>query len=908
MPRLAPAALAAILSQGMPLPAAAAPLDVQFEPPDVQLQPLCDPRPPDDEIVAAWSGWDGEGFGDRSTSLVRRDLRRLAALDPERWDTVILGAMERLREADPDYDALDHLADRIDFLVTTERFATLEAEGLVERFLEMEIQSSPRALHMAGELLLNGYGIGADVQRAQAFMVQSAYAGNPEALLDLAQMTSDGSTVPGWDVAPELAVTLAFGALVGDLDARLCDRINRIGSAFRVGEIVAQDLALAERWYRLSADLGDHNAAWQVARLHMEAIGLERDNTAALTYLEQAAEAGLGFAQAELGQVYEVGALAPQDIDAARRLYEAAAERGERDGLVRLVGLADSIEEPGPEDRARQEDALRRLAEMPDAPAWVLAQMGDMILENQGRWAGEAEAAAFFRRALEAEPGHPTAVTRLARIGFRHARTLQEFLVLTSDLQEVVVSVGTAAGMEQLRDAFHCRSPEAPHADHARYWDRMYGVSGYDRIELTPPEIAAQAADPDPVLLAKVQTQALTGRSPSYALLRDLPLEADSDVMRRLSRDAASGPLTERAKALLRRADPDAAPPGRALELLRQAVAEGENGAQAVLLEALTSAGAMSDEAELRRLAEALAARGEGLGLRTLAGLAEEPRDVFDSYAEVIEARGDFEALIFALGFLEEEARVSDYLGRARAAMNCNLPHALEMVAAADRHGRAEAVERWLDVSAAVAENEGWQMVSLADAMLARGTTDGSRDRALALLRQARQDGHRLAMLRLLSLADAEDSGLEMEPEEVADLFVDLVAASELEDVPGLLDRVGFAAPDVRASVRERIDPVALYEEAAAAGVPEAQLELARIVRADAAGPEALTEYVRLLTGAAEGGEPEAMFLLSNAYSLGLGVAPSLEESRRWLTAAAEAGHPEAAATVRLLQTQETQQ
>jgi len=240
--------------------------------------------------------------------------------------------------------------------------------------------------------------------------------------------------------------------------------------------------------------------------------------------------------------------------------------------------------------------------------------------------------------------------------------------------------------------------------------------------------------------------------------------------------------------------------------------------------------------------------------------------------------------------------------------MNCNLPDALEMVAAADRHGRDDMVEHWLDVARAVAEDEGWQMVSLADATLAHGTADDTGEKAIALLQQARQDGHRLAMLRLLTLADEEDSPLEMAPEEVADLFVDLVAVSELEHMPSLLARVGFTDPEVEESVRARIDVVALYEEAAEAGVPAAELELAKIVRADAAGPEALEKYVRLLTGAAEGGEPEAMFLLSNAYSIGLGVAPSLEESRRWLSAAAEAGHPEAAATARLLQTQETQQ
>ena len=452
-PRLVPAALAAILSQAAPQSVAAVPLDVQFEPPEVQLQPLCDPRSPDAEIEAAWSDWDGQGFGDRATSLVRRDLRRLATLDADRWDEVILRAMDRLREVDPEYDEMDHVADRIDFLVTTERFRALEAEGLVEQFLDMDIQSSPRALHTAGELLLNGFGIAADEQRAQAFLVQAAYAGNPEALLDLAQMTSDGSTVPGWDVAPELAVTLAFGSLVGDLDARLCDRINRIGSAFRLGEIVAQDLALAERWYtRLSADLGDPNAAWQVAQLHLEAIGLEKDNAGGAGLPRAGGGRGPRLRTDGVGaDLRDRPALAPRDIDAARRLYEAAAGAGERDGLVGLAGLVESIE-GARAGRISRGGTMRcggwRKSPMP-RPGFSCS-WATWFWSKKGLWAGEADAA----RAVRAGAGVGTRASHGGDAGSRGSdfampRRCRSFWHLPRTCKEVVVSVGTAAGMEQ---------------------------------------------------------------------------------------------------------------------------------------------------------------------------------------------------------------------------------------------------------------------------------------------------------------------------------------------------------------------------------------------------------------------------------------------------------------------------
>ena len=172
------------------------------------------------------------------------------------------------------------------------------------------------------------------------------------------------------------------------------------------------------------------------------------------------------------------------------------------------------------------------------------------------------------------------------------------------------------------------------------------------------------------------------------------------------------------------------------------------------------------------------------------------------------------------------------------------------------------------------------------------------------LLNGERARGNRLALLRLAALAQDGTAGWALPDEDLASLYVDLIALSTVEDVPNVLRRLRRTDAAVQAQVEAQVDVRGLYEQAAEAGSAVGQLELAKIVQAEADSQDDLAEYARLMTAAAEQGEPEAMYRLSTAYSLGLGVEPSLETSRDWLFRAAEAGYDDAVETVRLLQTQ----
>lgn len=896
-----------LLSSALPLVAQPAPLVVPFQPPEVELGQVCVPRPPVHEVISRWAAWDGQTLGDRPSQMIRRDLRILRETDAVAWFDTIAAAMDQLHESDPGYVERDWLMDRIDLARAAGRPELLDEEKLAERFLAAGLGGSPGAQHFASGLLREGTGVPPDQDLAREFLISAAYGGQSEALLELAAQTSDGTKVEGWDIDPTLAVTLAFGGLVGNVDELICDRINRIATAYRLGEVVARDVPLAEQWYRLAADLGDFNAAWQVAQMHLQAEGIEKDNSVLLAYLEQAAQGGLSFAQAELGRVYEIGALADRDLARARDLYESAAEAGNYEGLLRLHSLLSALKAPTEADLQRRGEVLRDLAELPQPPAWALVGLGDLVLETRGRWAGEEEALALYRRASEVSPDDIGATLRLASLGYRQARSYEDLLALTSTLQETVLANGSASSMDELVEAFTCRSPVAPHREHADYWREKRNTAG--NLSVEPLGSDGPASDPE-ALLTRAQSQALVGRASSFAVLlglRDeLGLPLDAERLRALSRGAETGPLTEVARLRMRAASsPEEVE--EALSVLREAVAAGEGRAREELLAALMSDAVADDhEAELRPLAEELAREGRGAAMEALVSLqgGEEAAraQVWSDHRDVIEANGDFDALLFAMPFLADEGKLDDYVNRARGVMPCNTLAALSMAGTLHRLGRQQEVERWLEVADAAGVEQGWLVVAVADAYLELSAEPDRLERAVDLLNEERAKGNRLALLRLASLA--REGQLDLPAEDLAGLFVELIGASAVEEVPAVLRRVRGVGPEVQSLVEARVDVRDLYRRGAEAGSPVGQLELAKLVRAEAQGQDDLAEYARLLTAASEGGESEAMRLLSDAYSFGLGVEPSLELSREWLFRAAEAGNREAMETVRLLETQ----
>ncbi|EPX86008.1 hypothetical protein Salmuc_00824 [Salipiger mucosus DSM 16094] len=236
-----------------------------------------------------------------------------------------------------------------------------------------------------------------------------------------------------------------------------------------------------------------------------------------VAHLEQAAEAGLPYAMLELAEVLERGGIVERDLDRARELYRVAADKGDKTALIRLVNMERKLGGDPAKARARVIDALRRLTETEEPPAWAFMQLGDEVLARDGRWAGEQVATENYRRALELDPEHTPARIRLAQFESRYIETPQDFETVASKLRHAVRAEGLTSPMQDLGNAFLCRQPTAPELGSATYWRQMEAFSGDSSIEPTMRQLRRLTAESDPLVYAQLQAQAINARSRSTA-------------------------------------------------------------------------------------------------------------------------------------------------------------------------------------------------------------------------------------------------------------------------------------------------------------------------------------------------------------------------------------------------------
>ncbi|EPX86007.1 hypothetical protein Salmuc_00823 [Salipiger mucosus DSM 16094] len=196
--------------------AAASPVAVDFAPPEVSVRDVCVARPTSAELEARWSDWDG-ALDDRPLSLVRRDLRLLRSSDAERWYDTLERAYETLEAEVESYGPNDHALARIDLLVAAGRYEELRASGLFDRLTTLADGGNRGAMVTAAELIEGGEVVEEDSDRALAYWRRAAYAGHPSALLEMAGRSAEGARIEDWTIAPDIAVTMGFGAIVGDI-------------------------------------------------------------------------------------------------------------------------------------------------------------------------------------------------------------------------------------------------------------------------------------------------------------------------------------------------------------------------------------------------------------------------------------------------------------------------------------------------------------------------------------------------------------------------------------------------------------------------------------------------------------------------------------------------------------------
>ena len=878
-------------------PALAAPVEVTFLPPEIPAQEVCATKKTYSDVVAHWQAWDGTSPLEGDPDDVLRDARRLRDLNPtgnfELVDRMLVAASQMGAPKAPDVTI-----DRVNLYLKAGKVPQLRELGIVDGLEANAAALAPKALNLLAGLYLDGLVVKKDQQKGLAYLTQAAMGGNADALLRLAGMNTAGTEVPGWTLDPKLAVTMAFGALVGKLDPEICDRIGRIAREYSKGEVVQQNHVIAEQWLRLAADLGDASAAWKVAQLHLESELIVKDNDKLLKYLAMAADKDVAAAKVELGKLYEAGALLPQDKPKAEELYEEASKLGSRNGLFRLATLLEE-EQSVPGNLARYKAALTQLIDMPSAPGWAYSKLADVVLAEKGRWAGEAEAQALLEKGVALEDAD--SAQALASILLRHRDEPGVFERATELLGFAVTDAGKIDPMTDLRQAYLCRAPKGADLRLASFWQHAEDAAGNSTEFMDNDDIGSLDPTADPIALARLQTHALYGRPNSMVYYVDYLQRSGASQAMIDFWQARIAPASATVDAQARhRVNMNATP-----EVIAESITQLQEARTRGLPRAAVDLGSLlldyfpndpARKAEAIGYLEEGAALGQGEAILRLLPLEEEAgtgnaAELLARYQQAIEDRGDADALLFAASTSHDMAQKRDYLYRAASVVDCTFQNTIKLAGAFVETEDDAETEHWLQVSLRLAGNDGWRHVAIGDRYMAMGGPDRART-AIALYQDGVRLGDDTAVGRLVKIY-ADPGGADYAPTKAVEMFKRMIDDAEVADLGKIRDKVEKSPPAIRTAVMEEVDWRARYAAAAATGDVTAMRELGLYLR-DSGTPADAPDASNWLKRAADGGDVTAMIELAKAYAMGIGLAPSIQQAQVLLKDAAGLGNPEA--------------
>ena len=880
-------------------------ISLEFAPPQIDATNICVTRPPDAEIIARWGNWDGLRLPEGTQGIVRSDINRLKQLDAVAWLPTIELMIARLEEADPRFAGNNALISRISAMEAAGAFEELRSQQLVAQLAAQAGSLSPLLQNTLSRYYRDGVSVERNVEFANSLLTEAAYAGNADALLTLTSMTLEGEAPDEWDVPPDLATIMAFGALVGELDSSICERASRIAREYNSGEIVERNIQLAHDWLRFAADLGDSNSAWKIVEYHMQAEGFEKDNDLLLQYLTQAADAQLPYAQIELGRVYETGALVDKDLDAALSLYRAAATAGGRPALTRLAIFLERYEDTYPNFQSEKQSALEQLGARDDVSGWVLTRLANNIYERDGRWAGRDQAMAYLERA--ATLGDLEGSIQYATGLIAQNNTPHDFEQAVGILTNSVALLGGVTPTKLLYGAFMCNAPDSPRIAEAQFWNTLEEATATRNVEIEAGDILHLSRNDDPLTIARLQSHALYGRPTAMA-----------NYLKHLENDNSYGPeilafwqeysnqyafvLEAIAELELELAQN---PQERflAIELLRQEYSI--SGGQA----ALSLANALLDYAdetnvnidEATELLQELVSRGDGAALRILASLTDTETGgqlIFNQYADVIDANGDFDALLFALPFVDDQTR-AEYLRRAAGIVPCDYKNVMSLSQTLQQLGDVEGALHWANIATHLMDGNAWAQTDLARMKLDLLGNEGAPE-AIALLEQAVLAGDPTAHSTLFELL-TDSTGSVYEPTRAAMMIQDAVDTENTDVLNRLLSRLRSADEVARAALQDELDFPNVLLAAALSGDIYSMRAYAIYRRDNAATPADMTESTQWFGRAAQGGDVTAMAEYGYALAFGMGTEANLDDAIFWLEQAADAGSNKAANITSLL-------
>ncbi|QFT32110.1 Putative beta-lactamase HcpC precursor [Labrenzia sp. THAF82] len=205
-----------------------------------------------------------------------------------------------------------------------------------DHYEKAAIHGYPSSTINYARILLTGrYGTIADPDRA-AFWASRAIEGLEKKARDgsassaktLGRIFRDGEFLPA---DPSLAKDWFLrSADLGDAGA-----MHDLGLMILTGDADADDVQDALKWLRLAAKAEHGGALTALGRLHLKEVhGLSRQE--AVDFFQRGVEVGHPGAMEELGRLYAIGQLVPQDRTKAMELAGKGADRGHQ-GSARLL-------------------------------------------------------------------------------------------------------------------------------------------------------------------------------------------------------------------------------------------------------------------------------------------------------------------------------------------------------------------------------------------------------------------------------------------------------------------------------------------------------------------------------------------------------------------------------------------
>jgi TPR repeat protein len=566
--------------------------------------------------------------------------------------------------------------------------------------------------------------------------------------------------------------------------------------------------------------------------------------------------------------------------------------------LFRLATLLEG-EQTIPEKKQAYQARLTQLVGMSSPPGWAFSKLAKLVLQDKGRWAGEAEAKALLEKGVALEDAD--SAQELAFILLRHRDEPGVFERATELLGFAVTFAGKIDPMTDLRQAYLCRAPKGADMRLAAFWQRTEDAAGNSTEFLDSDDIGALDPDADPIALAKLQTHALYGRPNSVAYYIDYlnrneaspemlafwqsridPIPATIDAVARQRLNVSPTPeVIEETIAALKKARADGLP--------RAAVDLGS-----VLLDYFPSDAEKRTEA-IGYLTEA-AQQGQGdailrlLPIMLAVGISDT--DLLAQFLQAIEARGDADALIFAASNTKDEAQRHDYLYRAASVVDCTFENTIKLAGAFVATADDAETEHWLQVSLRLAGDDGWRHTAIADRYMAMGGEERSKT-AIELFDQAVALGDDTAVSRLVKIYADPDSE-DYAPTKAVAMFKRMIDDAQVADLGKIREKVLKAPPAIQTAVMEEVDWAARYAAAAASGDAVAMRELALYLRSTGTSVAEARDASTWLKRAAEAGDATAMVELAKAYAMGIGIEPSIQQATVLLKDAAGLGNPEA--------------